>query len=242
MGRYALPYPVLMGKSDIDVLAIPRLFYARPRDYWESRWRAGITLERVYYMKTPIGNFMIAYSESDKALAGTLAGVTDPVLDINRRFVAIVKELNGVDLRQKPMEPLPETIGEWVESAVGERGSGLAFLAPLVEGQLERIRGFAQEAFVARKAEHEVSRRALKMNVEVMTLFSASAGSVVCIYLEGEDPVEANRLFAASQTPYDRWFKDECKKIFVPMMDFDVPLPAIEMLFDSTKVPMPGAV
>lgn len=34
-------------------------------------------------------------------------------------------------------------------------------------------------------------------------------------------------------SPYDRWFKDECKKIVPPQINFDEPVPSVEKFFDS---------
>jgi len=59
------------------------------------------------------------------------------------------------------------------------------------------------------------------------------AGDVVAVYLEGDDPVEANRRFAASSAPFDRWFKDRCKEIFPAFIDFDQPVPRNEEIFSS---------
>jgi hypothetical protein len=56
-------------------------------------------------------------------------------------------------------------------------------------------------------------------------------GDILVVYMEGEHPWETNRQFAASQTPYDRWFKDELKKIFPDFIDFDQPVPQNEEVF-----------
>jgi hypothetical protein len=56
---------------------------------------------------------------------------------------------------------------------------------------------------------------------------------VAVVYLEGADPVDANRQFAASNTAFDRWFKEQCKAIFPPFVNFDLPVPANEELFSS---------
>jgi hypothetical protein len=61
-------------------------------------------------------------------------------------------------------------------------------------------------------------------------------GDVVAVYLEGEDPFEGNRRFAASTAPYDVWFKDELKKISPPYIDFNQPVPGIEQIFDSEAI------
>jgi hypothetical protein len=54
------------------------------------------------------------------------------------------------------------------------------------------------------------------------------------LYLEGENPVEANKEFAGSQTPYNRRFKDGIEPIFASSgVDFSQPIPPItEQLLD----------
>jgi hypothetical protein len=61
-------------------------------------------------------------------------------------------------------------------------------------------------------------------------------GDIVVVYLEGADPVDANRQFAASQSPFDRWFKDRCKEVFPAFVNFDQPVPANEEVFDSSRM------
>ena len=86
---------------------------------------------------------------------------------------------------------------------------------------------------MAREVDLAASRRAIKQNVEVVTLVQTPMGPIVSVYIEGDDPVNGNAAFAASQGKYDRWFKDECKTIFPPAINFDEPLPPIEEIFDS---------
>ena len=70
----------------------------------------------------------------------------------------------------------------------------------------------------------------------MVTLVQSPMGPMIAVYLEGGDPVAGNAAFAASQSTFDRWFKDQCKLIFPPQIDFDKPLPAIEPFFDSAEV------
>ena len=84
-----------------------------------------------------------------------------------------------------------------------------------------------------RKCSLQASRRGWNQNAEVVTLHSTPLGDVVAVYLEGEDPVESNRKFAASSAPFDRWFKDELKKLFPPEVDFDQPVRGVKGFFDS---------
>jgi hypothetical protein len=236
MPRYVLPFPVVPGKSDAEVKASGEHFRSKPAEYKESRQRAGITVERVYLQKTPMGNFVVAYVESTKSYVDTLPALLDPSLEINRFFADFIKDVHGFDATQPPPGPPPETIAEWSDPAVTTRKKGLAFCAPGIPGKEELGKSFAKEAFVTKIAEFTASRRALKENLEVVSLSATPMGPIICVYIEGDDPVEANRQFAASQSPFDRWFKDECKNIFPPMINFDEPIPPVEAFFDSATL------
>src|SRR6266852_3258002 len=109
MGNFALAFPVFPGKSDSDVKKAPAMFAASPDAYRESRRRSGITLERAYLKKTPMGNFVVAYLESDKGFGETMGSVPTSGLEIDRWFVEYVKDTHGVDLTQPAPGPQPET-------------------------------------------------------------------------------------------------------------------------------------
>jgi len=54
-------------------------------------------------------------------------------------------------------------------------------------------------------------------------LRSTPNGDLVCVYVEGSDPVEANRRFAESRSPHDTWFKEQCLTFFAPGIDQGFP-------------------
>ena len=231
--RYAIPFPVAPGKSDADAASISAYFKANMDQYRESRKRLGTTMERVYLQPTPMGSMVIAYVETEHGFGEWVGALLASDLDIDRRFIAMVADIHGVDLRQPPASPPPETVGEWVDPGVTTRRKGLAFVAPLLPGTDDAGRAFAHEAFVTRQADLSESRKAIEQNVEVVTLNVTPMGSFICGYLEGVDPVEGNRRFAASTRPYDIWFKDQLATLFPPQIDFSQPLPPIQQLFDS---------
>jgi len=233
MYRYVQPFPVLPGKSDADLMAIADYFNEHPDEYRESRRAAGVTLERAYLQKTPIGSFVVAYIESERDYGTTFGAMADASVPLQKRFGELVKELHGVDITAPPAGPPPETIGDWRDGQVMEIKKGFAFCAPVRPGMEEAGKAFTREAFVTRRAEFEASRWELNLNAEVVTLHHTPMGEVVAVYLEGDDPVEGNRGLAASNAPFDRWFKDELKKIFPPEIDFDQPVPGVEEFFDS---------
>lgn len=234
MARVALPFPVLPGKTEEEVLSIVEHFKANPAEYAESRSRSGVTLERAYLQKTPMGMFVVAYQETTGSMADTMAALAQRDLAIDRFFVDRVRELHGIDLTQPMPGPEPEVLGEWVDPAVTERGEGMAFSAPMIPGTEDRGRAWMKETFSSDGM--TTSRRALGENVEVVTILQTPQGPVCAVYIEGTDPFEANRRFAASTEPFDVAFKEELTHLFPPFVDFSKPVPGISEIFDSRAV------
>ena len=153
---------------------------------------------------------------------------------IDRFFVKAVKEIHGADLTQPMPGPLPETVAAWFDSTVKGRGRGMALCAPLTPGETERARAFVADAY--RRDEFTASRRRLNVSVELLTHHSTPQGDIVGIYIEGGDPAKSNAGFAASQDPFDLWFKEELTKVFPPTVDWSKPVEGVEEIFDSTKI------
>lgn len=235
MEKVAAVFPVLPGK---DVRDVVKVLKGRDEEYAESRRRQGVHMERAYEMATPMGTFVIAYLESERPFAETNAQVAQSDLQIDRDFINAVKEVHGFDATQPPPGEPPEVIADWVDPSVTERKRGLAFTAPVRPGTEDAGRAWAKEAFETRRDEHTESRRALGITRELVTLIHTPQGDVVGVYLEGDDPVEGNRRFAESRSRYDVWFKDRCKEIFPPEIDFNQPLPPITQVFDSRESPV----
>lgn len=230
MEKHALVFPVLPGK---DARIPGEAFKERSQEYRESRERLGIHLERAYEMQTPMGSFVIACIESDHGFGETLAAMASSTLEIDRFFLEQVKDIHGVDVTQPPRSDPPELLADWVDDATSARKRGLAFCAPVMPGAEDRGRAFAKEAWGTRVDELAESRRALGITRELVMLNHTPNGDVVAVYLEGDDPADGNRRFAESQSEFDVWFKEQCKTVFPPEIDFNVPLPPIVELFDS---------
>ncbi|MFN2581228.1 MAG: hypothetical protein ABR498_00600 [Candidatus Dormibacteria bacterium] len=234
--RAAMPFPVVPGKTLEDLRGPGKRFEAEPDAWAESRRRVGVTLERVYFQETPMGNFIIAYVESSRPLADVLSGPGRSDLEIDRWFAEQVKELHGVDLSQPPQGPAPEQVGEWVDPAVTQTKRGFAFCAPFVAEMLDKGRAWAAETFASEGMTE--SRRRLGESKEIVTLFHTPNGPVTGIYLEGDDPIAANRKFTESQEPFDVDFRNMLKQLFPPFVNFDQPVPGITEIFDSQKLPV----
>lgn len=229
MPAFGFAVPVLPGKQ---ARSVSDAMSSRMAEYEESRSRLGITMERGYEQPTPMGTFVVGYLEAERGFAQTMGGLVGSDAAIDRDFIAALRDVHGFDPALLSAGPPPEVVGEWRDAEMGERKPGLAFCAPLIPGRTEAARAFAEEAFVVRRAELTESRRALGQTVEVVILNRSPQGDIVCVYLEGDDPAEGNRRFAASQLPYDRWFKDQLGTIFPPQIDFDQPVPPVSTVWD----------
>ncbi len=231
MSRTVLSFPVLPGKS-ADATLIADEFRARPREYEQSRRRAGITLERAYLQETPIGSFVVAYIEAIADFA-TVSRMAQSGLDIDRFFVKTVKEIHGIDL-SRPQSAPPETVAGWFDQNVVHRGQGMAFCAPLLPETLDAALAYLPQAYASR--EFAASRRALGQNGEVATLLRTPLGPLAAVYVEGRDPYEGNRRFAASTEPFDVSFKTRLAQFFPPTIDFGEPITGVREIFDSAQV------
>jgi hypothetical protein len=231
MSRMALTFPVLPGKDARD---IANELKSRPREYEESRRRAGITMERAYLQHTPMGDYVTAYLEGEGDVLEAFGKLGSPDLAIDRYMAKAAKEIHGADFTQPMPGPAPETVAAWTDPAGKGRGRGMALCAPLAPGATERARAFVADAY--HRDEFTASRRRLHVSEELLTLQSTPQGDIVGLYIEGDDPAEGNAGFAASQDPFDLWFKEELTKIFPPAIDWSKPVEGVEEIFDSTKV------
>jgi hypothetical protein len=238
VNNIVLAFPVLPGKTERDIDAISDMFRSRPDEYQASRRNAGVEIERAFLQKTPMGNFVVAYIEANRPALEAFAVNAASDLAIDKDFVRMIGEIHGVDLTAPPAGAAPETLASWSDPLVSERRAGFAFSAPLLPGKEAAGRAFAKEAWEARVDELTASRQALGFTREVVTLQPTPNGDVICVYLEGTDPAASNAAWAASNAPFDRWFKDQLATLFIPEVDFSKPVPGITPLFDSVKLPV----
>jgi hypothetical protein len=233
MPSFALVYPVLPGKESV-VRDVGRHLKEHRSEYLQSRQRSGVTLERAFLQHNPDGSsLVVAYLEGDRGFGEMMSALVSSDIPLDRYFIEKNREATGIDFAAGPQGPEPELVGEWVAPAARGTSRGVAFAAPVQAGKTELARQFAREAYTTRQAEMAESRSAKGLVREQVFVNQTPAGDVAVVYLEGADPVDANRQFAASNTAFDRWFKEQCKAIFPPFVNFDLPVPANEELFSS---------
>ncbi len=102
----------------------------------------------------------------------------------------------------------------------------LILAVPIVRGKEEEWRRFAQELQETYPREYEDLRRRLGVRAERVWLIQESCGEVALAYAEVEAPEEVIRRLAASEGPFDAWFKE--KLLELHGYDLDGPRPRAE--------------
>src|SRR5947209_7176869 len=198
MPSFGLVFPVLPGKEPV-IRDVSHQLRERRTEYQQSRARGGVTFERAYLQKNPDGgSLVVAYLETDRSFGEMMGSLINSDIPLDRYFIEKNSDATGIDSAAGPQGPDPELVGQWIASESGPRAKGFAFAAPLQPGKTEAARQFAREAYVTRQSEMAESRRAQGLTREEVFLNQTPAGDMVVVYLEGADPVEANRRFAAS--------------------------------------------
>jgi hypothetical protein len=85
----------------------------------------------------------------------------------------------------------------------------VALLVPILPDREEEWRRLVQEVVEERLSEYEGLRRRLGIRNESVWLAPAKAGqTAMVVYLEAEDPERIASVLAASEEPFDLWFKE----------------------------------
>ena len=90
----------------------------------------------------------------------------------------------------------------------------IAFAAPMLPGKTDTDReAMASCASGARKAEHEASRVRAGIARESAWVQSTPNGDVAVVVLEAPDIQTAMSTLAASEDPFDRWFREIVREV-----------------------------
>jgi hypothetical protein len=227
--RLLIALMVLPGK---DTGAVPATFTGRFDDYLESRARLGITMERYFTHQTPTATFSVAYVETEWGFDESLRLLASSDLAIDRDFRAALMDVFGFDTTQPLPGGAPLPLVEWVDPDVTTRKPGAGFCLPVAPGKTDESLWWREEAMNRRPDEFIASRRAMRSSVEVVALTKTRGGDVMCVYIEADDPFDAQRRFAESTTPYDLWFKERLAATSTPDVDFNKPIQGLSQTWD----------
>lgn len=111
--------------------------------------------------------------------------------------------------------------------------ASLASAFPVLPGKEEALRRFVQEMAGPRHSEYQASRRRHGMTIERSYLQHTPQGDLVIVYTEADHPEQLLARIAASQDPFDVWFKQQLQEIHGVDFNQPPPGPPPELLFDQ---------
>lgn len=95
------------------------------------------------------------------------------------------------------------------DEAKEARVASIAFTAPVLPDKLEAWKEFHEQLDGLRRWDFEEQQRRLGLIRHRVWLQDTPGGHVALVVQEGEDPERARALLAASDHPFDVWFKEQ---------------------------------
>lgn len=99
----------------------------------------------------------------------------------------------------------------------------IAFAFPILPGKFDAWKRLMEDMAGPRRSEYEASRRRLGFTVERTFYQPTPQGDFAIVYSEVDDVEQTAQKLAASQEPFDVWFKQQVFNIHG--VDFNQPLP-----------------
>ena len=107
------------------------------------------------------------------------------------------------------------------------------FMLPILPGKTEAARAFLQELDGPRKQELAACGQSVGIVKEVWAIQQTPQGDYFVAYLVGENIAQAFTQVAASQTAFDRWFKQQVQATTGADLNTPPPGPISEILADT---------
>ena len=104
------------------------------------------------------------------------------------------------------------------------------FALPILPGKTEAARAFLQEQNGPRKQELVACGQSVGVTKEVWAIQQTPQGDHFVAYLVGDDIAQAFTQLAASQTEFDRWFKQQMQETTGADLNTPPPGPISEIL------------
>ncbi len=107
------------------------------------------------------------------------------------------------------------------------------FTLPILPGKTAAARAFLQELGGPRQADLAACGQSAGIAREVWAIQQTPQGDCFVAYMAGENIAEAFRQVAASQTEFDRWFKQQVQETTGADLNTPPPGPISEILADT---------
>ena len=107
------------------------------------------------------------------------------------------------------------------------------FALPILPGKTEAARAFLQEMGGPRKQELAACGESAGIAKEMWAIQQTPQGDLFVVYIAGEDLAHAFKEFAASQSEFDRWCKQQVLETTGADLNTPPPGPISEILADT---------
>ena len=92
--------------------------------------------------------------------------------------------------------------------------AALAFVASIFPGKQEAWRRFYQALEGSRRHQYEEFHKRLRITKELVWLAETLQGDMAIVYVEADSPERMIPYLAASQLPFDCWFKEQLLELY----------------------------
>jgi hypothetical protein len=185
----------------------------RLEDFEISRANAGIDLERVALLDSPIGHVTISYLEGTRSYRDVAKTIRTTPSIFDQDMMTRGKVLHGMSEEQQRELRAP------LETAVGyrnvetPRGPWHSFVAPVAADATGRWQRFCDTLAGPRTEEFEAFLVRNGYSAFREGLYRHPRGQLACVYIEGSEDVGSLPRAVRADGPFEEWFATEFSAI-----------------------------
>jgi hypothetical protein len=206
MESIAFAVPILPGKSDDARLIFSESMGKRREEFGKSCNALGLTREFAWIQKSPTGDTLILYLESDD-----MASATKRWMEARSGYDKWLKEqlhyVTGIDYTDaKAVPPAPDFLYDLQADAVAH-AVPVVMALPILAGKTEAVKSWMEELKGPRCDELRNYLERAGLSRESWYLQTSPGGDLLITFALVEDPEQSFRGYAYSEHPFDLWMK-----------------------------------
>ena len=237
-----LPVPVSTPKSAFA--AETGWMAHRMGEFEKSRANAGVDLERVSLLSTPIGHITISYLEGTRGYRDVARTIRETPSVFDQDMTTRGEVLHGLSPEQQKQKRAPLDTAVLHREVQSPRQAWHAFAALIAPGRTEQWDAFCATLDGERRAEFDAFAAGAGFSVVCIGRYHGAGGDLTCMYLEGTDDTAALPKAVSRDGGFESWFAAEFAEIHGADLRDGLPSPAVGKPWDwvagePNEVPAP---
>ncbi len=225
-----LPVPVSNPRS---AFAAETGWMSHRLDAFElSRANAGVTLERVSLLSTPVGHITISYLEGTASYRDVARTIRTTPTVFDQDMMSRGRVLHGLSEEQQREKRKPLDTSVLYRAVNGKRQPWHAFVAPVAPDAEQRWNEFCTALGGARREAFEEFNRRNGFSVFCAGRYDSGRGWLGCYYLEGSEDVGALPAAVGRDGEFETWFAGEFAAVHGADLRQGLPYPAVGKPWD----------